>query len=401
MRSDIARTILLASLLIALPACRRTDAHAHDEHEEDAAHGDANGERAAEDHDGERHQHGEGAGDASASPGRVALAGVRGVAFAAVGEPIEEGVWRPAEAVADESERMALAAPVDGLVATIHVAPGRDVDAGARLLSIRSPELAELSAAWLSRQALREQAAAELAREERLAAAGAGALRELEAARAALAVARAEEQAARLALEARGVSPGQAGATLAIRAPRAGRVASYDVLAGAGVAAGQQLGTFETGRATVVAIELPLPGPPAWTPGAATTVRRGDGATWQAKVEGLPASLSPETRRLRYRLRLDAEDALIAGTPLEVRVPLPAGIVVPQDALQQVEGEWGVFVTADGAAVFTPVRRGPELGGDVVVLAGLSPGQRIATSGAYLLKAMVLKQAGGGEAHAH
>ena len=45
---------------------------------------------------------------------------------------------------------------------------------------------------------------------------------------------------------------------------------------------------------------------------------------------------------------------------------------------------------------------GPELGGDVVVLAGLTPGQRIATSGAYLLKALVLKQAGGGEeGHAH
>ena len=109
-----------------------------------------------------------------------------------------------------------------------------------------------------------------------------------------------------------------------------------------------------------------------------------------------------ETRRLRYRLRLAGGDPLVAGTPLEVRVPLPPGIVVPQDAVQQIEGEWGVFVVTDQAATFTPVRRGPELGGDVVVLAGLTPGQRIATSGAYLLKALVLKQAGGGEeGHAH
>jgi cobalt-zinc-cadmium efflux system membrane fusion protein len=391
MRRDLPPAFALALLLLAVPACKGGDAGAHDERD---GHGETQENGA--------HQEAAGHGEEEAGrPGRVALAGVRGVAFAAVGAPIEEGVWRPAEAVADESERAVLAAPVDGLVAAIHVAPGREVSAGAALLSIRSPELAELSAAWLSRHAVREQAAAELAREERLEQAGAGARRELEAARAALAVARAEEEAARLALEARGVAAGRAASTVAIRAPRRGRVASYDVLSGAGVAAGQQLGTFETGRATVVAVELPLPGPPAWTPGAAATVRRGDGATWQARVEGLPTSLSPETRRLRYRLRLEGSDPLIAGTPLEVRVPLPAGIVVPQDALQQVEGEWGVFVAGGDAAVFTPVRRGPELGGDVVVLAGLSPGQRIATSGAYLLKAMVLKQAGGGEEHAH
>jgi cobalt-zinc-cadmium efflux system membrane fusion protein len=173
------------------------------------------------------------------------------------------------------------------------------------------------------------------------------------------------------------------------------------VLSGAGVAAGQQLGIFETGRATIVGVELPLPGPPAWTPGMTTTVRRGDGATWQARVEGLPASVSADTRRLRYRFRLAGSEPLIAGTPLEVRVPLPPGIVVPQDALQQIEGQWGVFVADTSEAVFTPVRRGPELGGDVVVLAGLAPGQRIATSGAYLLKALVLKHAGGGEEHAH
>jgi cobalt-zinc-cadmium efflux system membrane fusion protein len=178
-------------------------------------------------------------------------------------------------------------------------------------------------------------------------------------------------------------------------------VAGYSVLAGAGVSGGQELGIFESGRATLVAVELPLPGPPAWAPGAVTTVRRGDDATWQAAVEGLPTSISPDTRRLRYRLRITAGDPPVAGTPLEVRVPLPEGIVVPQDALQQIEGEWGIFVAEGEEAVFTPVRRGPEHGGDVVVLAGVEPGQRIATSGAYLLKALALKNAGGGEAHAH
>ena len=152
-------------------------------------------------------------------------------------------------------------------------------------------------------------------------------------------------------------------------------------------------------------IELPLPGPSTWQPGTETVVRRGDGKTWRAKVEGLPASLTAETRRLTYHLRIEGDEPPYPGTPLESRVPLPPGIVVPQDAIQQIEGEWGIFVVeGDGAhaqARFASIRRGPELGGDVIVLEGIEPGQRIATEGAYLLKALALKRSGGGEAHAH
>ena len=332
----------------------------------------------------------------------VPLDGVRGVTFALVSEPVEEGVWYPGEAMAAEDERAMLTSPIAGLVAAIDVAPGREVAAGTPLLTLRSSELAELAAGLLTTRATRDQAAAEVAREERLAAAGAGAGRELEAARTALAVAQAQEAAARLALEARGISPAQAGASLAVRAPWRGRVASYDVVVGEGVSGGQRLGMFETPRASLVRLELPLPGPSAWSPGIATTVRRGDGKTWPAGVEGLPASLTPATRRLTYRLRLASDDELpYPGTPVEVRVPLPAGIVVPQDAVQQIEGQWGVFVTDGEEARFSPIRRGPELGGDVIVLEGLRPGERIATAGAYLLKALALKRSGGGEAHAH
>lgn len=240
-----------------------------------------------------------------------------------------------------------------------------------------------------------------MAREERLARAGAGAARELEAARAALSVAEAAETAASLALEARGVTPGRAGATVTVRAPRRGQVAKYSILAGQGVETGQELGLFELGSGSLVSVELALPVPRGWTPGAETTVRRSDGQSWTARVEGLPTSLSAETRRLTYRLRLMRADPPFPGTPLEVRVPLPQGIVVPQDAIQQIEGTWGVFVAAADQAVFRPVRRGPELGGDVIVLEGLTTGERIAIEGAYLLKALLLKESGEGDGHAH
>ena len=378
------RTLSLVMLLLmAAAGCKSKP---EDTHEHEAA--------TEEHNEAEATEHTEEAGT-------VHLEGVRGVAFATVGAPIEEGVWYPAESMADESEREMLSAPISGVVVSLAVSPGREVSRGTPLLTIRSPELAQLTATWQGRRATREQAAAELAREERLAKAGAGAARELEAARAALAVAEAEEAAARLGLEAHGVTPGRAGATVAVRAPRDGRVAKYSVLAGQGVQTGQELGVFEVGRGTLVGVELALPGPTSWVTGAETTVRRSDGKTWTARVEGMPTSLSAETRRLSYRLRLIGAEPPYPGTPLEVRVPLPRGIVVPQGAEQQIERNWGVFVATGNEAAFRPVLRGPELGGDVVVLEGLVAGERIATDGAYLLKALLLKQSGEGETHAH
>lgn len=385
MKPTVAILHLLALAPLVACAPEADDSHAHE------AASEVHGAPADTDHEGEEGVH-------------VPLAGVTGIAFAEVGAPVEEGAWHAAEAVADEATRSLVAAPVGGIVRTLLAPPGREVAAGTPLVELLSTELAALKATWLAARARVEQATAELAREERLAAVGAGAARELEAARADVAVATAELEAARLALEARGVEPETAGARLLLRARRAGRVAAWSVLEGAVVEAGRELGTFDAGRAALVRVELALPGAPAWVPGATARVHRADGAEWLARVEGIPASLEPQTRRLAYRLRIEAgaaEALPLAGTPLEVRVPLPEGIVLPQTALQQIEGSWGVFVVEGEEAAFRPVRRGPELGGDVLVLEGVAPGERVATAGAYLLKALHLKRAGGGDAHAH
>jgi cobalt-zinc-cadmium efflux system membrane fusion protein len=111
--------------------------------------------------------------------------------------------------------------------------------------------------------------------------------------------------------------------------------------------------------------------------------------------------LTGETRRYPYTLRLGSGPHPAPGTPLEVRVPLTRGIVLPQEAVQLVEGDWGVFVREQDDAVFRKVRRGAELGGDVLVLSGVDPGVEVAVAGAYLLRPLWLKRMGGGEPHAH
>jgi cobalt-zinc-cadmium efflux system membrane fusion protein len=217
-------------------------------------------------------------------------------------------------------------------------------------------------------------------------------------------VAAADLEGARLALAGRGLDPASVGARLVVRAPRAGTLAAYEASVGETVAAGARLATIVAAGAARVQVELPLPGPQAWSAGARTEVRRSDGRAWSAVVEGTPPALSPATRRLTYLLRLQdgAEEELpLAGTPLEARVPLARAVVLPQEALQQIEGVWGVFVRSGESAELRAVRKGPELGGDVMVLEGVTPGEIVATDGAYLLKALWLKRAGGDEGHDH
>ena len=383
------RLLVISTLLLA--ACSRPSAPHGDEH----AHGEGEGAAQTLAHD-KHDEHGE-----ESSTTHVDLNGVRGVAFGSVGEPRQEGAWFAAEAVADPGAAAAFSAPMAGIVTTFHAEPGQRVGKGRTLVTITSPEIADLRARWLGAEARLRQARLELEREERLAAAGATSRREREGAEAALAVASADEEAARLALTARGLRPEGGESTLTVRAPRAGTVVVYAVLLGQGVEAGQELGRIEEAGAALARVELPLPGPQEWPPGARTEARHADGRRWSAVVEGVPPALAPETRRLSYRLRLSGAALPLAGTPLEVRVPLARALILPQTALQQIEGVWGVFVREGEEAHFRPVEKGAELGGDVLVLSGLAPGENVATDGAYLLKSLFLKRAGGGGGHDH
>jgi len=337
----------------------------------------------------------------AASDARLSLKDIRGLHFVVVPEPRPEGAWYPAEAIGDESAQAVLSSPVKGIVSAVRVPPGQRVGSGTTLLAIQSPELARLKADWLSARARRDRTEAELAREQRLFQAQAGSRRELEAAGSEAATARAEEEATRLALEARGLSPETAGAVLNLRAPMGGSVTAYSVQLGQGVEAGQELGRFQTASAAIARLELPLPAPQDWKPGTLTEVRKSDGQRWQARLEGTPTTLSADTRRLSYRLRLQGGTLPLPGTPLEVHVPLATSVVLPQSALQQVEGTWGVFVKVGETAEFRPVRRGPELGTDVMVLSGVKPGETVVGEGAYLLKSLQIKRKSGGDDHDH
>ncbi len=390
------KNLALSLTLMALVAgCDRT-APKPDAHD----HGPKTGAQAEPGHEG--HDHAKEGHDPGHGGVHVPLSGIRGLGFLLVPEASLAGRWSPAEALCDEAMAGLLSAPVSGIVSAIPGAPGRPVASGAALLLIQSPELARLKADWLGAKARLDRTEAEVAREQRLYDAKAGSRRELEAAQAEAATARADHDAARLALEARGLRPEQAGATLTVRAPRAGVVGTWRVQLGQGVSAGQELGTFQAALAELAQVELALPLPEGWKPGTVAEVRASDGRSWKGRLESAPLALSPETRRVAYRLRLQGRNLPMAGTPLEVQVPLARAIRLPQAALQQLDGVWGVFVREGDQAHFRPVKRGPEVGAEVLVLEGVKPGETLVSEGAYLLKAAHRKSSGAEEAgHVH
>jgi cobalt-zinc-cadmium efflux system membrane fusion protein len=388
--------VAAVSLFGCSPAEDAREHAAHDEEPEGAAHEDESSVHEEADHASE-----EEAGHGADEEVRVPLADLRGLAFMQVGEPQEEGVWAPAEAVSDADSVAIVTAPAAGIVRRLLVRTGESVRAGAPVAELASAEIADLAARYRTARAEEERARIAVERERALFAASATSRQEVEAAEAAVIGASAEAEAARLSLAARGVSLESLGDTIPLRAPATGTLERWEVLLGQGVEAGTPLATIRDREATRVRVELAPPGPTGWVAGSTTEVRRGDGTRWDAIVEGLPAGLTAETRRYPYLLRLAAGPFPSPGTPLDVRVPLASGIVLPQEALQLIEGDWGVFVKQGDEAVFRRVRRGAELGGDVLVLAGLEPGLEVATQGAYLLRPLWMKRMGGGEEHAH
>jgi len=328
------------------------------------------------------------------------LEGLRGIRWVEAPAPRAEGAWYPGEAIGDEGAQSVLSSPVAGRASSAPFPSGRAVARGATLLTIQSPEHAELLSHERVAAADLTRAEAALTREEKLFAAGATSQRELEDARREAAVARAESESARAGLSARGVNPADPPGRFVVRAPADGTVVRWNVHPGEGVVAGQELGRFQGNAARLVRLDLTPPGP-SWGLGDDTEARSSDGRRWKARVVGVPVVLAEDTRRLTFKLELTEGGLPLPGQPLEVRVPFAVAVILPQSAVQQIEGTWGVFARDGEKARFHAVRRGIELGSDVVIEDGVTPGEIIAADGAYLLKSLWLKARSGGDEHEH
>jgi Cu(I)/Ag(I) efflux system membrane fusion protein len=128
------------------------------------------------------------------------------------------------------------------------------------------------------------------------------------------------------------------------------------------------------------------------TPGQPAQVQLGylPGRDWEGEVEFVYPTIDPKTRTLRARLRFDNPDeALKPNMFATVRIyagPKQHVLAIPREALIKTGDDQRVIV-ALGDGRFRPrkVSAGMESGGLVEILSGLREGERVVTSGQFLI----------------
>lgn len=249
-----------------------------------------------------------------------------------------------------------------------------------------------------------EVALAALAREERLFQSGARSREQL------LEAERAERQAAIRAenylaiLRLLGASARQAASSagrieIPIVAPAPGLVTEVHLSLGETVGPETELLTIADLSEVYAEADVHEPDLPLIAEGqpVRVSVRSQPERHYRGTVTALPGSLDPQTRTARVRALLaNPGERLRPETFVTVEFEAAraerAALSVPAGAVQTVDNQPVVFVElARGRYEPRPVRLGSSAGERVAVLAGLEAGERVVTTGSYLLKSQQLK----------
>lgn len=339
----------------------------------------------------------------------------KGIETAAVSlRPVEEAREATGEVALNEERSVWLSPRAAGVVRSIRVDLGARVAAGAVLYEVDCMELSEARAAFVRAAAELELARATHARESDLFARKICPEKDMLEARAALERAAAEERAARekllrfglgeaeLAAAATAPPQGDSG-LLAVRAPFAGTVLERSLSLGALVSPGDrtvlladtsrmwvQTALYEREVAAVLGLQA------TQEVRAEVAVPSYQGRVFSGTVERVGGTLDEATRTARARVVVDNPGNLLrAGMTARVRLLVPAAaeaLAVPADAVLEDEGRRFVFIRHDASyLVRRPVKVGRAWADWVEIAEGLSPGQEVATHGAFLLKSDVLR----------
>lgn len=272
-----------------------------------------------------------------------------------------------------------------GTVRYVRLTPGHVVERGTVLVALDvSVEKAELEA----QQAQAVLAESVLRRARRLSENQAVSQEELDRARAERDVTLAEIARIEAIIERK-----------TIRAPFRARVGIADVHPGQFLEAGTEITTLQ-GVDEALHVDF------AVAQSVAATLREGEGVEVFVTGSGGPASriaativaidarVDPATRNATVRARIEnGERAPAPGSSVRVEVPVGAplsAVVVPVSALRKGPAGDHVFVVSDEdgqtRAHMRPVVSGPMLADEVVILEGLSAGERVASSGSFKLR---------------
>ncbi len=325
----------------------------------------------------------------------------------------------PGVVALDETRTARIGSLVEGIVTSVFLETGDRVTAGQRLADLHSHVVHEAWAAYRKALAERRRQTTEVAyaveaeaRAGRLYAAKALPLQDVHRARAdrvaaeeALDMARTEVRRAEEELEHYGITSGEdptgeAGEQIPVRTPIAGVVLDRMVTQGTAVTPGVPLfvvSDLSTLWALAEIDETHLSRVAVGRPVAVRVAAYPD-ETFPGRIAFIADTVNPKTRRVSVRCEVPNPDGRLKPE-MYATVALGEGeprtvLVVPQDAVQTLDGSPVVFV-AEGGDRFRaqPVTPGAKIDGLIEVTEGLTADQPIVTAGSFLLKSELLKAA--------
>ncbi len=360
--------------------------------------------------------HGDGE-EAHGEEGKIAMTAEQVVAANILVAPVGAGVLVSRVAVpgvlAASQDRLArVTARVGGTVAEVRKGLGDTVAKGDVLVVIESREIAEAKGEFLaaSRQAALQDS--NLAREARLWKQRVSAEQDFIQARTNAEETRIRVDLARQKLSALGLSdaevaglpkqPVAALRRLEVRAPIAGRVTARTAVLGAAVGGDAELFTVADLSALWVEMSIPPRDLPMARQGQSVTVAGEGDHKGEGRIVFLSPVLDSETRSARAIAELPNPDgAWQPGafvTASLATAEQPVDVLIPRDAVQEVEKEKVVFVRIPEGFEKREVALGREDAAGYEVIFGVDAGTEIAVGNAFALKAELAKSEAG---HGH
>lgn len=327
-------------------------------------------------------------------PERLAASGVLVQPVSTSGLAAE--IVAQASVEAEPGGQAVLTARAPGSVSRILKRLGDPVRAGETIALVQSREAGQIAAARGVATAKADLARKVLARERSLYEQKVSPRQDLEQAQAELAAAEAEARSASSAVSAADVS--RDGRYVMVVSPISGRITAMAASLGAFVQPETEL--FRIADPARIQIEAAVTATDAnrIRPGDQAVIETNTGETRSAVVRSVTPGVSKETRSATVVLALTGGAGVVQpGQLVRARITsrqsATSGIVVPEDAVQVVEGRDAVFVRTPKGFRVQPVTVGQRSAGRVQIVEGLKGGESIATRNAFLLKAELGKSA--------
>jgi cobalt-zinc-cadmium efflux system membrane fusion protein len=295
------------------------------------------------------------------------------------------------------SGQAVLTARTGGTVLQIFKRLGDPVKVGETLALVSSNDAAQIAADRRAAGAKSTLAQQTLAREKSLFEQGITPRAEYEQAAAEAEAAKAD--AARASIAASNVGVTSDGRGTAVVSPISGRVTVSTASLGAFVQPETELFRVSDPSKTEVQVSIGETDAARVMTGDRAVVDSGDGQIIEGRVRSVTPALDPQSRTATAIVDV-AGAQIVPGRSVRVRLFVSGtgtggttAIVVPEEAVQSVEGKDVVFLrTAEG---FKPqaVVTGQRSAGRIEIVSGLNSGASIATRNAFLLKAEISKSA--------